>query len=117
MGNVNKRQARREHAASFIRAIGKWRAANRDEILSESHDLADVTALRFTVCVRKRPLFMHEVERGDFDVVTCCPSRAAVCVHDGRMQAGEGLVFSTMPRNARLRLTINSRACAPSAQT
>ena len=39
------------------------------------------------VCVRKRPVFPHELEQGEYDVVTCVSrgGAAQVIVHDARM--------------------------------
>ena len=43
------------------------------------------------VCVRKRPIFRHEVKNGEFDVVTCMDdatsSMQLAVVHDARMHA------------------------------
>lgn len=37
------------------------------------------------VCVRKRPIFPHEIEKEEYDVITCGTSE--LVIHDGRMHA------------------------------
>jgi len=43
--------------------------------------------LGMRVCVRKRPIFPHELTQGEYDVVTCVLRRGAaqVVVHDAHM--------------------------------
>lgn len=78
--NVDKRTSRREHRAHFEAAVQRWRTrpsappAQRGE---------DALGRHVQVCVRKRPIFPHELREGEFDVITCLPGR--VVVHDARM--------------------------------
>lgn len=34
---------------------------------------------------RKRPIFQHEIENGEFDVISCFPKTNKIVVHDARM--------------------------------
>ncbi len=43
------------------------------------------------VFLRKRPLFQHEINKGEFDVITCGGSE--VVVHDARMHADFDKMF------------------------
>mmetsp|Transcript_20587 Transcript_20587/g.71211 ORF Transcript_20587/g.71211 Transcript_20587/m.71211 type:complete len:947 (+) Transcript_20587:93-2933(+) len=87
--NVDKRTSRREHRAHFEAAVERFRktpfaAPPRPEGSGGGGGPGDED--RFVrVCVRKRPIFKHELEQGEFDVVTCLPGR--VVVHDARMHA------------------------------
>lgn len=89
--NVDKRTARRDHAPKFITAISNFRGVHADElgnvVLDEPPDDPEraLRAARVRVCVRRRPIFLHELKAGEFDVLTC--SRTAICVHDGRLHA------------------------------
>jgi kinesin family protein 2/24 len=90
--NVDKRTARRDHSSKFIAAIANFRGVHADEygncVLDDAPERreGDATANRAVrVCVRRRPIFAHELRAGEFDVLTC--SRTAICVHDGRLHA------------------------------
>ena len=92
--NVDKRTARREQAHHFVPAIRAFRAEawggeKEDEEVCERGAGADAPAARggMQVCVRKRPVFPHELEQGEYDVVTCVGrgGAAQVIVHDARM--------------------------------
>jgi hypothetical protein len=85
--NVDKRTARRDHAHLFRGAITQYRQSHagglpaelsRDPLL---HDPGD--ALR--VAVRRRPFFKHELDQGEFDVVSC--ETRKITVHDCRLYA------------------------------
>eukprot|EP00930_Biecheleria_cincta_P045683 TRINITY_DN31488_c0_g1_i1.p1 TRINITY_DN31488_c0_g1~~TRINITY_DN31488_c0_g1_i1.p1 ORF type:complete len:802 (-),score=165.93 TRINITY_DN31488_c0_g1_i1:202-2574(-) len=80
--NVDKRTARREHRDVFEACVCRFREAPFDAPASSS--TATPSAERkLRVCIRKRPIFPHEREAGEFDVVTCLPGR--VVIHDARM--------------------------------
>mmetsp|Transcript_16291 Transcript_16291/g.35671 ORF Transcript_16291/g.35671 Transcript_16291/m.35671 type:complete len:854 (-) Transcript_16291:107-2668(-) len=82
--NVDKRASRREHRASFEEAITRFRA--RTSANPEAPRDVDCTRCRgLRVCIRKRPLFPHERQQGEFDVISCV--EGSVVVHDARMQA------------------------------
>lgn len=87
--NVDKRTARRDHSHLFKGAITRYRQevggadpdapeAMRDPLIHEPGD-----ALR--VAVRRRPFFKHELDQGEFDVVSCEMRR--ITVHDCRLYA------------------------------
>ena len=86
--NVDKRTARRDHAHIFKGAITTYR---REVLLNAApdcdaregliHDPGD--ALR--VAVRRRPFFKHELDQGEFDVVSC--EKRSISVHDCRLHA------------------------------
>ena len=85
--NVDKRTARRDHAPKFKGAItsyrqGIWGAAPKDaDIGTDSLFHSANDALR--VAVRRRPFFKHELDQGEFDVVSC--ERRRITVHDCRL--------------------------------
>ena len=93
--NIDKRTARREYRASFARAIAEWRYERQagEGGLSSTRQKQGRTAVVFNwgerstvrVCVRKRPIFKHETDLGEFDTVTALPRE--VIVHDARMHA------------------------------
>lgn len=91
--NMDKRTARRENSKAFMTAITAYRARasknsnnNNNNNHQSSRDLtwANDNDQNIRVCVRKRPIFKHEVEDFEFDVVSAINGRQAV-VHDGRM--------------------------------
>ncbi|CAJ1370183.1 unnamed protein product [Effrenium voratum] len=78
--NADKRTSRREHRAIFEAAAQRFRLAPFEA--PERFTAAQSRGVR--VCVRKRPIFSHELEQGEFDAVTCLePGR--IVVHDARM--------------------------------
>ena len=86
--NVDKRTARRDHAHLFKGAITQYRqgvwsggAPGDDEVSRDPLIHAPGDALR--VAVRRRPFFKHELDQGEFDVVTC--ERRRITVHDCRL--------------------------------
>lgn len=81
--NVDKRTARREQANSFSRAIQQFR--QDAPCLQHHRSLEEIANSSILVCVRKRPIFPHEIRRGEFDVISCQPN--LVTVHDCRMHA------------------------------
>jgi kinesin family member 2/24 len=90
--NVDKRTARREQAHHFVPAIRAFRAeamGGAPPAAMVCAPGADAPAARggMRVCVRKRPVFPHELEQGEYDVVTCVGrgGAAQVIVHDARM--------------------------------
>lgn len=97
--NVDKRTQRKMDSKEFINSIEKWRSTtDKESLLTKVEAYGNVT-----VVIRKRPLFPHEDERGEFDVVSCIPgegddqihnSTAAAVVHNcgEKLVAGRGMV-------------------------
>jgi hypothetical protein len=100
--NEDKRTSRRENRAAFSTAISAWRSAHGHEVPGggggaeggaegDSGGLAlpppvhapPGAASGLHVCLRKRPVFQHELTRGDFDAITCAGS-STVVVHNAR---------------------------------
>ena len=99
--NVDKRTARRDHAPKFMGAIAQYRYDNG--LLGEDahegqpsegaveHGDGDscqgegAGTSRLRVCVRQRPIFSHETQAGEFDVLSS--DRRAMVVHDCRTEA------------------------------
>eukprot|EP01032_Pedospumella_encystans_P030553 gene30553-34487_t len=82
--NMDKRTARREYRADFIRAISDYRARNppaKHGIKRVSGDWFDGN---IKVFVRKRPIFKHELDAYEFDVATCT-AEDRIVIHDARM--------------------------------
>ncbi len=84
----DKRTSRRQHAVPFGAAVARWRAAHAplsDAPAPPGSDAAEPLLLfagGTAAFVRKRPLFAHEAQRGEFDVVTVPRCGAAdVAVH------------------------------------
>lgn len=69
--NEDKRTSRREHKDAFVAAIERMRAAQ--QLVGKAPVVVPPAAAEsgLHVCLRKRPLFKHELDRGDFDAVTC----------------------------------------------
>eukprot|EP01045_Picozoa_sp_COSAG04_P016475 COSAG04_NODE_1378_length_7010_cov_3.077268_5_plen_213_part_00 len=99
--NVDKRTSRRQHKAAFAAAIQHWResagsgAPAADVLRPQPHNAAVDGRTRpskgrgsggMRVLARKRPIFEHELARGEFDAVTCPPGAACVAVHDAKMR-------------------------------
>eukprot|EP00439_Symbiodinium_sp_Y106_P010144 s3621_g1.t1 len=73
--------SRREHRAIFEAAAQRFRQAPF-QAPPRCGGCEEARGIR--VCVRKRPIFPHEIEQGEFDAITCLdPGR--VVVHDARM--------------------------------
>lgn len=98
--NVDKRTSRRQHKAAFVAAIDYYRANQPAAgVLQPQNGSSAAGAVRtlaagkakgaggMRVLARKRPLFEHELGRGEFDAVTC-PGGALprVAVHDAKMR-------------------------------
>jgi hypothetical protein len=88
--NMDKRTARREYKDDFAEAIKRYRL-KIGYSLEDSHKHL-VAAVRVNqtsslksikVYVRKRPIFPHELQNSEFDVVTCFADK--IIVHDARM--------------------------------
>eukprot|EP00992_Anisonema_acinus_P011699 TRINITY_DN7614_c0_g1_i1.p1 TRINITY_DN7614_c0_g1~~TRINITY_DN7614_c0_g1_i1.p1 ORF type:complete len:520 (+),score=130.82 TRINITY_DN7614_c0_g1_i1:61-1560(+) len=77
--NVDKRTSRKDNADDFIAGIQQYRA----KLPAPSRPLP---TRGVNVFVRKRPLFSHDLSRGEYDVVTCI-GRDTVTVHKCSMQA------------------------------
>ena len=87
--NLDKRTARREYRDHFIAAIKTYRKEEKAKARSTGvvHDRRDIVwdgTQNVRVAVRKRPIFKHEVENHEFDVVTFGNGQSAV-IHDARM--------------------------------
>jgi kinesin family protein 2/24 len=95
--NVDKRTARREQAQYFVPAIRAFKMEHTDgkpvdvvttKLDGEAAEQAAWGGMR--VCVRKRPIFPHELSQGEYDVVTCTlkgGGAAQVVVHDARLHS------------------------------
>jgi kinesin family protein 2/24 len=92
--NMDKRTARREYRDTFAGAIARYRAIVSSEDLhayaqegsgTGSGDMQEGQH-NVSVCVRKRPIFQHEIDDGEFDVITTIGGKKVV-VHDARMHA------------------------------
>lgn len=86
--NMDKRTARREYRNDFERAIQSFRHHQESEADDEDYN-GDIEANlwergNIRVCMRKRPIFKHEITAGEFDCVTC-PNPSNVIIHDARM--------------------------------
>ena len=81
--NVDKRTARRDHAPRFKGEITRFRQLGVAALLEEH--AAPNRQVR--VCVRRRPIFSHELRAGEFDVLTCAEDARSIAVHDCRMHA------------------------------
>ena len=80
--NEDKRTSRREHKDVFVAAIEAMRAKQLVEapLVEGPHPppaAVPVAESGLHVCLRKRPIFAHELERG---CVSQCISRSVVCV-------------------------------------
>ena len=96
--NLDKRTARREYRSVFARAIAEYRYAD-EQLASTGAAGAPAAAPTKTilnwgdstvrVCARKRPIFKHETDLGEFDCisVTNGGSNRKIIVHDARMHA------------------------------
>jgi kinesin family member 2/24 len=90
--NMDKRTARREYRGVFMKTISSYRKRRKDEplgttelsLLTRDINWANESDQNIRVCVRKRPIFKHEIEDFEFDVVSAIEGRIAV-IHDGRM--------------------------------
>eukprot|EP00927_Polykrikos_kofoidii_P025251 TRINITY_DN22722_c0_g1_i1.p1 TRINITY_DN22722_c0_g1~~TRINITY_DN22722_c0_g1_i1.p1 ORF type:complete len:787 (-),score=104.10 TRINITY_DN22722_c0_g1_i1:17-2377(-) len=83
--NVDKRTSRREHRETFIAAVARFRASPFAPPEDANKHAPSRYAHSVRVCIRKRPIFPHETDQLEFDVVTCLSKR--IVIHDARMQA------------------------------
>ena len=79
--NMDKRTARREYKADFCRAIQHYRNVVCKD---RPKDELTWTEGEIMVFVRKRPIFKHELDLDEFDVVTCV-NGSMITIHDARM--------------------------------
>eukprot|EP00927_Polykrikos_kofoidii_P014284 TRINITY_DN16255_c0_g1_i3.p1 TRINITY_DN16255_c0_g1~~TRINITY_DN16255_c0_g1_i3.p1 ORF type:complete len:953 (-),score=154.29 TRINITY_DN16255_c0_g1_i3:811-3669(-) len=86
--NVDKRTSRKEHRPVFEAAVVRFRAAPPE---APNQAFSGHMSRSLRVCIRKRPLFDHEREQGEFDVISGLQRR--VVVHDARMQADMRTMF------------------------
>ena len=93
--NIDKRTARREYRATFSNAIVDWQlengidpatASSTNNSLTRSLNFSEDGLKNVRVLVRKRPIFKHEVDGNEFDVVSCADGNCAI-IHDTRMHA------------------------------
>ncbi len=96
--NVDKRTSRRQHKAAFMAAIQHYRDNQPATVLQpQNGTAAGAGAARvrvgkgaagggMRVLARKRPIFDHEIARGEFDAVTCPGGVPRVAVHDAKMR-------------------------------
>jgi kinesin family protein 2/24 len=87
--NLDKRTARREHKENFSNAIQKFRSTVEkssapSEKDSEIFQKWNDSSIR--VFARKRPIFQHEIDAGEFDVISCHGNQK-ITIHDCRMHA------------------------------
>jgi kinesin family protein 2/24 len=82
--NEDKRTSRLENKESFVGAIDAYRAS-QPTALGIGPAAPSDAAEGIHVCIRKRPLFQHEVDAGDYDATTVAGGTRLV-VHDGRMK-------------------------------
>lgn len=85
--NMDKRTARREYREAFVGAITEYQESirpNRERRKAEPRVL-DWGDGNIRVFVRKRPIFKHETDNYEFDVVTCLDK--SIIIHDARMHA------------------------------
>jgi len=96
--NVDKRTQRKMDSKDFKDAIEKWRGTSQAGAMEKLVNVVGNSgSINTTVVVRVRPLFPHEQERGEFDVVTCMPGServAGAVVHQcgEHIMAGRGMV-------------------------
>lgn len=96
--NVDKRTQRKMDSKDFMDAIQKWKNVSQEKVMDNLITVAgNMGSINTTVVVRLRPLFPHETERGEFDVVTCMPGPdriAGAVVHQcgEHIIAGRGMV-------------------------
>jgi kinesin family protein 2/24 len=82
----DKRKSRITHRDAFLTAIDQWERQQRQGAGIGLGPPADAEAKSGVhVCVRKRPLFESEVQKGDYDTVTV-QRGTQIVVHDGRMK-------------------------------
>jgi kinesin family protein 2/24 len=88
--NMDKRTARREYRDTFAGGIARYRAIVNSEdhgaSASNGEEVQEECPHNVSVCVRKRPIFQHEIDDGEFDVITTIGGKKVV-VHDARMHA------------------------------
>ena len=85
--NVDKRTARRHHQPAFALAIEHFRAhagAAADRVAAAAASGGGEPESRLRVCVRRRPIFAHELKAGEFDVLSC--DEGSIVVHDCRLR-------------------------------
>uniref|UniRef100_A0A7S1KMH6 Kinesin-like protein n=1 Tax=Percolomonas cosmopolitus TaxID=63605 RepID=A0A7S1KMH6_9EUKA len=98
MGNVNKRESRKEHGDLFKRVIAQYRDRVEEKTARKARKQGKSTQQqqqypqvdpyqKITAFCRKRPIFKHELKKNEYDVVTVLPSHREICVHDCRMKA------------------------------
>jgi kinesin family protein 2/24 len=71
----DKRMLRKRHKEVFEQSLSLWRSQNPQDTVSQTSDSAPS---RVRVCVRKRPLFDHERQADEFDVISMRQSEVVV---------------------------------------
>lgn len=96
--NMDKRTARREYRDDFSAAITRHRQRSGYDIQMKKKQQHTTTGQTLETMVaknwehgeirvfaRKRPIFQHEIENGEFDVISCYPQDNRIIIHDARM--------------------------------
>lgn len=87
--NMDKRTARREYKDDFEAAIARYRQKHgivvnkKGKEVIENLDESKWERGEIRVFVRKRPMFQHELDNSEFDVISCIKDK--IIVHDARM--------------------------------
>ena len=81
----DKRRSRKDNRAPFEAAVAQWRLANA-AVPRPSGSVSGSGDGGVSVFARKRPLFSHEMSRGEYDVVTVASAQEIV-VHNCQMHA------------------------------
>jgi hypothetical protein len=81
----DKRRSRRDNRAPFEAAVAQWRLMNA-AVPRAPGGLSGGEEGGVSVFARKRPLFSHEMSRGEYDVVTVASTQEIV-VHNCQMHA------------------------------
>lgn len=86
--NLDKRTARREYKEDFVAGIQRFRRQYYQkhqgvEKFNYKFNVNDWEDNQIRVFARKRPIFQHEIDEGEYDVVTCFQNN--IIIHDARM--------------------------------
>lgn len=92
--NVDKRTSRKENAEDFKAGIKSYRRSLRNRPPSRPHPKLANNAMPFKVYVRKRPIFEHELQKGEYDTVTCVDSHT-ITTHKCNMKPDLKHMFIT----------------------
>jgi hypothetical protein len=70
---------------SYTRCADRFRSTFKSAVDQTDESHTTPTRWEMRVCVRKRPIFPHEIEKEEYDVISC--GSTEVVIHDGRMHA------------------------------